>query len=328
MTSNMRMEFLGLMGAVPHAENGSDPESYTVIMPDLEHGLKDNRLPLYSGQQPHIPQHVAAIIVPADSVMPSSDRKPSLTFRGEKGPFSDQNYFLYALKQEKIDVVGLESARLDAPNQPVDPDNPATQSPTSNDSSQGLQWIPRLALANRAGSSETGRLDAPRFLNSDGTPKHTGDLALAATLPVTSGKFFVDGVFSREGAPELFEMVVPDTDEAVWRQSIYQNIVWEAPLDDATLELVFTSGVDSQSNRVLLRAADGIKIRVANLELEQLLEVGGPTAPLSGSDIDYAVSYLYCSDIPNPDAMPVPSVNNYVGGSASPRCTAATFEAA
>ena len=327
MASKIRTEFLGLLGVVPNAENGADPKSYTVVIPDLEHGLRDVRLPSAAGRETYLPPHLACVVVPAAAVIPGSDRKPTLTFRSAKGPFSDQDYNLYALKQEKLDLVGAGGGALEAPNHPVDPDNPATQMPTCNESSQGLQWIPRLALANRAGDGDTGKLDRKKFLNTDGTPKFTGDLALAATLPITSGRFFVNGVFSLEGIPKLFKMAAVESDDAVWRQSIYKTIVWETEADGGTLDLVFTSGIDFNSDQVSLRVADGVKIRVANLELEQLLKVGGHMAARSGSDIDYAVSYLLCSEMPKPEAMPVPVVNNRVGGATSPRCTAALFEA-
>lgn len=334
MTNNMRVEFLGLTSVVPNPVEGSDDiSSYLVVLPDLESGRYDKRLPLdlkpgdeeNEDRITYVPPHVPAVIVPADSVLRESYKNAVMTFECRSGLFGGGEYALYLFRQEKLSFRPLPGGPVKANYRPVDPQSARTQTPQLPGEENGLQWIPNLALAN--GNGGTGVFDRDMFLNADDTPKSVSPIGLAGTIPIDQGRFYVKDVVPDRGAPGRFEMKVPNTTDVRWRQAIYSTIVWDSNFVGDRLDLIFSSGSHDGEGIVSLKPIFGhCDIWIANLELESLLEIGSETARRSSADIDFATSYLFCTEVPQNRKMPVPDALPIGVGGSSPRCKSAMFE--
>lgn len=335
MTNNMHVEFLGLTSVVPNRVKGDDKfSSYLVVLPNLEYGWYDTRLPIDTkpGEEDngerttYVPPHVPAVIVPADAVLRESYKRAALTFECRKGPFGGNEYALYLFRQEKLSFRPLPRGPVEANYRPVDPADELTQKPRNAGDEHGLQWIPNLALANHQTGERTGEFDRRKYLNDDNTPRFTGGLRLAGTIPIDQGRFYVKDVVPHRGKPGHFKMEVPNTGDIRWRQSIYSSIAWDSGFIGDRLDLIFSSGSRDGEGIVSLKPIKGhCDIWIANLELESLLQTGSETERQSSADIDFASSYLFCTDVPQGRNMPVPhSLPIGIGGS-SPRCKSAMF---
>lgn len=330
MANSVRVEFLGLMGVVPNREQPeASPDSYLIALPDLEYGLRDPRLPKYEDQETGdtatlVPPHVAAVIVPTDSVVSESRKRPAMQFRSCEGVFAGRDYSLYPIRGESLELAPLAASSLDAPYRRI---SPGAHVPHDAEDACGLQWIPQLGLANANGARNVGKFARERFLNPDWTPRARENEQLAGTVLIRHGRFCVQDVIREDGRPVEFEFMVPTRTLIEWKQARYAGMVWDSAVEGGRLDLVFRGSSPDGPGMVSLRAIDGrCDVWVANLELTALLGVGCMTPRATRADLDFSVLYLYGTDVPDTgQGMPVPHDPEKVGSS-SPRCGSSMFD--
>ena len=332
MSNNVRIEFLGLNGVVPNRNySNAKADSYLIALPDLANGRED--VNLHHEQDDELPgvvaPHVPAVLVASESVISESGKHAAMTFRSRSGVFAGRDYSLYVFDQENLALSQLEPGPLDASVDPVKPGDPSSEIPTTPGEEHGLQWIPRLSLANGKYDRAVGTFDRARFLNSDLTPRATGDLQIAGTVLVEHGRFYTEDVMRRNGKPIPFEFYPPRRSDVEWQQSHYTRLFWDTKFVGDRLELTFSSGVDGEQSVISMRPRHGrCDMWIVNLELDALLDVGGGVPVRTPADLDFGVFYLYSTNVPSKQqGMPVlHEQRNYMGGH-SPRCGAGWFEA-
>ena len=328
MTNKLSVEFLGLTSVVTERDAGGKIESCMAVLPDLKDGLFHKRLPGAKDKR-CTPSHVAAVLVPSDCVNNQSGKTAAMKFQAAKGQFSYKSYSLYLLAQESLSFSGLVQTPLQVHERPVDPDNSNTHTPNSEADRQGVQWIPRLELANHGNRRRNaGKFRRNRFLNADSTPKNRdGKLQLAGTVPISTGRFYVDDVVSSEGERDAFDIYVPKRPKEKWQQSIYSRIFWENSFEGDRLDIIFTRQNGDRGTVTIGTEHGQCDVVVANLELDGLLGVDRGEWKDSAADFDFAISYLFCKKVPKKKhGCPVPHGVTWIRGGSSPRCKSAKLE--
>ncbi len=313
-----RIELRGAVNIIP-IRHSDGTTTFLAGLVDLRTGLQRQKLP-----HPIAP-HLPAIVVRSDQVRTESFIEPDLEFAGnDSSTFGRARHSIYSFDDELLTLDGLSSDCLQYAMSPLPKTangaNPPMPTPHNR---HDLMWVPPMAHASNAQRPDCGAIDGARLLNDDLSPRDgvydEGEKKadLVGTVHIDRGHFYVDGVVS-EGAAPLnygFRDAGAAANDYEWRQAIYARLLWDVECDD-DLELVLRHG-ESERRRSVQLASQGQRfdIVIANLELESLLGVGSIAPPTANADVDFAASYLLCSNVPDRNVgMPVPHWDGAMAG--------------
>ncbi len=278
------VQFLGLTALVPWREPNDQnvPGEYVIVLPALESGLQDDRLPRV------VPPHVGAIVVDRRFLKDPDDSGAQLEFSAPAGTEPVQQMFKFDF--EKLELEYESSRSLSAEQsilteEQIAPDDPGSPGP------HDLAWVPSLARSRISGAST---FDQTLLLKNRVPSQEPGKGRVGGSVIVDSGTLACSGVvqLSRNRGPAVYEFG-PTPENVVFRQAVFQSLVWsdQVPSGGVVLELADELGT---TRRIELEPQDGeIRLSVQNRELEQIVGVGkevsaaGPGAP----DPDFATSY-------------------------------------
>jgi hypothetical protein len=335
---NLRIDFDGLVSLVPlkPAQETRGASTWLAALPDLRQTLLPT--PQINVPLPIAP-HMACLIVPDEAVVDIwSTKMPSMVFAA--GRDGGKLHRLYELKGHGLKLDYSSKSGLKAISTVK-----GAQAPTTSADAQDLAWVAPLSEVGLPGAGvfDAALIEQKHMLPADPSERKVAGLrGLAGLVTIDSGTLRVEDVVRSvtNGKPVVFKFrpmghSQAAEDKVPHEQAQGTRILLEDDVSD-NVRLIFgrrNAGGPPQFEEVVLRPqSSGLHLRVANMELEEVLGLGNPFEPVKGGgvfpDPDFAIHYMLSKAWPFP-SLPVPHLvgtkESGKGGSDRETCKGSRF---